>query len=163
MKREWLQIVTNVGVLLGLVAVVYQIEQANQHALAGIADSSYQLNAGNLNQLMGENPAFAVSKAMTDPANMTDSDRVTWDARLQQVMYEAEFYYTMEQVGIYKQPFWHEIVRNMARRNLAYPLGLEWWAKNREWQNPTIQGLIDEALDESPDAALEILRYGTTR
>ena len=160
MKRDWLQVVTNIGVLLGLVAVVYQIEQSNQHALAGIADSSYQLNAANLNQLMGESPAIAVAKAMTAPEELTDSEKVVWDARLQQVLFEAEFYLTMEQVGIYEQPFWHEIVRVMAQKNLDYPLGREWWEDNRAWQSPAIQELIDKELESSRDNALQVLNYG---
>ena len=155
MKRDWLQVLTNFGVIFGLVALVYEIRQSEQHAIANIVDSGFHLTSANLNTIMGENPSVVFAKALTNPDELTIEDKMVLGAHHKQLLFEMELYATMADLGIYEgDDFWHQIVKSIAR-GLAYPKGREFWTEHRDTAQPMIRDLVDEAINENPNALVE--------
>ena len=159
MKRDWLQIATNIGVIIGLGALVYEINQTDQHALANIAESNYHLTSANLNTQMGENPAAVIAKAMSNPIELTLEERLVLNAHYKQVVFEADLHRTMAAVGIYDSDSWQQNVQGIALSNLAYPYAREWWSRNRDRFAPELRELIDAVVKDNPNATLERLDY----
>jgi hypothetical protein len=72
--QSWLQIASNVGLLVGLVLVAVQIKQASDLTRYTLMVSSYQQETDHFDALMGENPAAVVARAKIEPEALTPAD-----------------------------------------------------------------------------------------
>ena len=56
MKRDWLQITTNIGVVVGLILLIYELNQSRDLTRAQVIDSVYGAGVTRNLALLGESP-----------------------------------------------------------------------------------------------------------
>lgn len=124
---RWLSLAANVGVLLGLVLVIVQINQNTQ-----LARSAYK-SEGNIvaNQVwanvMGDRAGDVVEKSVECPAEMTYSDFMALDAYLFTSINMIYREYQLAQEGLYSDADWQATVDLYVHWYLANPFGRAWW------------------------------------
>ncbi len=77
MKTEtmnWVQIVSNFSLLIGMVLVAVQINQSSNSARAQLAHDAWLNSAGELYAVVGENPAATLAKANLSEEELTDEE-----------------------------------------------------------------------------------------
>ena len=98
---NWLQVATNLGVILGLVVLIYEVNQTNKHVAASLVDSSFQMGQAHYLAMLGEAPAEVVAKAHVDKESLSLEQRLVLDAYFQSLFIELEHRAMMGQLGIY--------------------------------------------------------------
>jgi hypothetical protein len=149
MKRDWLQIASNVAIVIGLIVVVFELNQSHQHVRAHLVMQDYTNLLSLQSDLMGENPALAIAKSRTSPGELTDAERIVVDAYLNHQYVRVGSASYMEQLGIFES--WREMVP-LLDYDSTYARG--WWATHSEarraW-NAELDRLINEHLSRLED------------
>jgi len=157
MKRDSFQLITNVGVVLALVVLIYEVNQANLHTRAQLADSSFNMGYSQITSIMGENPSAVIAKAVEEPKSLTLSERVVIDAYHQTIYVDLEHRYVLAQMGIFDDT-WTISAKSYAQQ-LAYPAGRIWWTRKRGTSPPDLRDVIDEAINLSNNFIERIQPY----
>jgi len=71
---QWFQVGANLGILLGLFFVGFQMRQDHQIAIASFQGDAYSSVNAFQASTMGENPARSYAKSITDPSSLTPED-----------------------------------------------------------------------------------------
>jgi hypothetical protein len=159
-KRDWFQILTNIGVILGLTLLAYELEQTRLISQAGFIDASYQISLGNLSALLGENPADAIAKSVVNHDSLTAAEREVVRAHHISTVIELEHAVTMASFGNYGDG-WDRYIPEYVVSALGYPYGREFWNSHRENVTPQLRDIIDAALLADPNGKLKRYRqYG---
>ncbi|NJM35884.1 MAG: hypothetical protein HC850_15665 [Rhodomicrobium sp.] len=146
---QWLGLLANVGVLLGLVLVIVQINQSTQ-----LARAAYR-NEGNVawNQMwasMMDGRLDAVSKSVECPNEMTHDDFLALDAYLFSALNMLYRDYQLAQEGLYTEDDWKRAVELYAHWYLANPMGRAWWDElARSFFPQEFSEHVDETLKRS--------------
>jgi len=82
MKRDWLQLISNAAIIVGLVVVIFELKQSRDIARTHLIKADYVAIQSRLYALMGENAADVVAKAKTAPSELTDGEKIVVDAHL---------------------------------------------------------------------------------
>jgi len=77
---NWLQIIGNLGLIIGLVLVAVQIKQNNDLAKAQLLSDGWLAAMQRQTALFGESPAASVARASFTPDQLTDEDLAVLDA-----------------------------------------------------------------------------------
>lgn len=72
--QSGLQIASNLGLLVGLVLVGIQIQQASDLTRRTLLVASFQSETDHLDALLGDNAAAVVARAETEPESLTPAD-----------------------------------------------------------------------------------------
>lgn len=73
---SWLQVAANIGILVGLLLVWFEINQNSQLTNSALLDSRFQSSIELSQSTFGENMGAAISKSYTDPASLSDEEIV---------------------------------------------------------------------------------------
>lgn len=144
-----LSILANVGVLAGLVFVAIELNQ-NTEQLAlelqwQVTDRMYQNNR----DLLGENPAAILAKAITEPQNLTFEEFQIANAILFNFLNVWEDRYFLYQAGLLEDSEWKSFVIEDIRMTLGYPFAKAWWAGAKQVFEPELVRYVDERLQEA--------------
>ena len=102
MKRDWIQITSSVAIVIGLVVVIYELNQNFLNARAQLTHDDYVNIHAHLYTLMGENPALAIAKARKSPHELTEEDRIVVDAHLfSQYLFFESYEYISQTTGVF--------------------------------------------------------------
>lgn len=101
MQRDWLQVSSNIAILVGLIIVIYELNQNHVHARSQIINDDYINIETHLYTLVGENPAAAIGMARTNPDKLSEQDRIVVDAHLLAQYFQLEAYEYISETGIY--------------------------------------------------------------
>ena len=110
MKRDWLQIGSNVAIVIGLLVVIYELNQNHQHVRAQLLLEDYGNGLAHAGHLLGENPAAAIAVARTDPEKLTEEQKIVVDAHLTYVYRRLS-----------SQSYMHDVVFSPMRGRTPYP------------------------------------------
>jgi hypothetical protein len=153
MNRDWLQICSNLAIVVGLVVVVYELNQNHLHVRAQLVMDDYTNVLGRHSDVMGENPASVIAKARSNPEQLTEEERIVADAHLSYVYVQLGSQSYMTTLGIFE--YWKEIAVPVVNEIYDYPYARAWWKEHRtakrEWAGE-LDALIDQILgydDES--------------
>lgn len=96
----WLTLAANIGVVVGLILVAYQINQEAQLTKVQLfSDATTSMNAFN-QSLMGDNPSAIVAKSIEDPHGLTMAEMQVMDAYLISAMNEIRRLELLRQSGL---------------------------------------------------------------
>jgi hypothetical protein len=147
-KRDWLQITSNIAIVIGLVIVIYELNQNHLHVRAQLLMDDYTNILSHQISKMGENPAIAIAKAKSDRAHLTEEQRIVVNAHLRFVYTRLSSESYMTQIGIFTS--WREVVIAVVQEEYNYEYAREWWVSfrkiERAW-NDQLDSLIDELLE----------------
>ena len=66
-NRDWLQLASNLAIIIGLIVVVFEMKQSHEIARTQLINDDYLSLREHLHTIMGENAADAIAKAKTAP------------------------------------------------------------------------------------------------
>ncbi len=66
MKRDWLQLLTNIAVVIGIGVLIYELNQTHLYNRSQVIAIDYQTLTDINLAMVGDNPAGAFAKSVTD-------------------------------------------------------------------------------------------------
>lgn len=149
--NSWLSLVANMGVLLGLGVVVYELNHSRHLLRAELgADTAVISRDLHLAAATDDSLSLALSKAITAPETLTEHDIVILDAYLKaSIRYLTREHYLIR-VGVFQDdpgPLIKEWVDEYMTSNFA----LAWWAENRGYYQSVAPMIDEEVIQISPD------------
>ncbi len=163
MKKEWFQLFANTGLLIGLIVLIYEVNQSNSFAQSDSASVSAGFAFDRETAVVGENASLVLAKAIDDPDGLSTQELVIIDAYHRQFLMELNNEAYQAELGIVPSD-WKENWGPYIRLHLDYPFGRKWWSLQRQRMiaNPTSVGLvvsvIDRALSEQTNERQEFFR-----
>jgi len=150
----WVGVAANVGVVIGLIALIYELDQ-NRHLLRaqlGTGTIEYQRDLEILK--MGDALSEALSIAIHSPKDLSDQQMIRLEAYLEAYvlkLYREEYLVQME---IFPDDAGY-IIRSAAISAMQNPVARFWWMERRETLLKDPFGLrfvtlMDEALKQTP-------------
>ncbi len=144
MKRDWLQIITNIGVVFGLLLLLYELNQSRDLTRAQVVDSMYETVVIRSLSLIGETPEAAIAKSVFQPDELTESEAVVLSQFYTSLLVSWLRNKDERGAGFFEQAY-AEVVASEAYYLNTEP-GRRWWAVTRPYTDPAIAGVVDEAL-----------------
>lgn len=145
--QRWLTLAANLGVLVGLVLVILEINQNTQ-----LARAAYR-SEGNIvmNQVwatvMGDGIAEVIEKSVVSPKEMTHRDFIAMDAYLFPSINMIYRDYQLAMEGLYTSADWKASVDLYVHWYLANPFGKAWWEEEaREFFPPEFSAYVDQQI-----------------
>ena len=147
--RNWRaigQLVTNIGVILGLLIVVYEIRETRVLTQAQLASDAYALNAGTNAMVAGESLPETLARACFRPKELTEEDAVILHAYFSDLWNAVDRALYVESFG-FDVPIIERLIQGRTTAITATQAGIEWY---RLQQFPNrIRLLADEVADKA--------------
>ena len=151
MKRDWLQIFTNLAVVIGIGILIYEINQNKQLVDAQLSYDTWTMYHGELVAMMGETPERSLAKLLTSPDDLSQEDIIVLDKYLTAQFARWRMLQGLQLTGEFGRD-WTPAVARDSVRFLNSPFGRQWWEQNRVSANPEMRSVIDTALGDPPVA-----------
>ena len=146
----WLQMVGNLGLIIGLVLVAVQIKQNNDLAKAQLLSDGWLASAQWSIAQFGENPAASISRASVAPDQLTDEDLVVLEQVLIAHANMGQRMIALDSAGYgFIEP--DQYASRFAEFVINSPFGMAWWNENRNFFNfgdGVVTDLVDRRLAE---------------
>ena len=144
MKRDWLQIISNAAIIVGLAVVIYELNQNRQHARAQMLQGDYAEILAHQHSLMGENPAEAIALAMSRPEELSDQQKLVVDAHLRIVFIRLDATkFVADATGVIDNEDAMEGVPRALKTYFHYEYARDWWGRERKMPRPWAKELVD--------------------
>ena len=152
MKRDWLQLLTNIAVVIGIGVLIYELNQTHLYNRSQVIAVDYQTLTDINLAMVGDNPAGAFAKSVTDPDQLTLEERFIVDTYLEAFLMEIMYVGHMYSIGVIENPFPDVSPRKgLVRRYLSHRFGRDWWGRNQDRFPESVRSVVDEVLSaESP-------------
>ena len=123
----WLQIFSNIGILIGLVLVGLQMKQNSDLLRIQLLyeESDRYTNAERI--LMGEEPAKVLAKSLTNPTEMTLDERRIVDVYFYTTVEHWFAGYRLNVQGLIEEQDWKHRIRRDAEYIFGNAYGVAWW------------------------------------
>jgi len=122
-----LTIVANIGVILGLIIVAYEVNQNSRLARAALISEGNTASNEMFVPLMGENPSDAIARAYECPETMDFSDFVVVDTYLWTGVSSVYRNYLLAKEGLLTDVEWKLEVDRYAAWYFGSGFPREWW------------------------------------
>ena len=100
--KNWIELLTLVGVFIGLGLVIMQLRQNEELIRFQIATEIRVNQDNNRSVIRGEQLSKTLAKAHTMPEEMTDAELLEFDAHARSILSELHFRRVLAAVGIFK-------------------------------------------------------------
>ncbi len=151
---DWVQVVTGIGVIIGLILVIVEIRQSREIARLQIISSDFSITANERFTMMGENLADVMAKACEDPNEISHSDWLIISSRYAEVLNRIRRGYAYSRNStIYSDFDWQRWTINFQLIFATKP-GQEWWSQ-QTWVEPEIRKIGNEMLEQLDVEQLE--------
>jgi len=140
----WGQIAMNLAVVIGIIALIVELNQTRELASVEIADSAYNSAITRNLTLLGEAPHDAIAKAIFFPDDITPTDAVILDRYYTVLLLSWRALKDERSVGYFGDD-WKAVVAEDAF-NLNSVAGRKWWVVSRPYHDPEIAKVIDQTL-----------------
>ena len=102
----WIQTLSSIGVLVGLVVVILQLRQSEESLTAQLIANQVSTKSELINRTMGENIAESISKLNGKQEKMTDVDLYQLDALFTSLFTEIAISKLYGELGLYSADAW---------------------------------------------------------
>jgi hypothetical protein len=140
---NWLQIMGNLGLIIGLVLVAVQIKQNNDLAKAQLLSDGWLAGIQINLALIGENPAASMAKASAAPDQLTDEDLIVLEGVVIASAILGTRAVSLDAAGFRFIP--PEQYAPVFVADLNSPFGIAWWNENRG--GGPVQGALVDVVD----------------
>ncbi|MCJ7555797.1 MAG: hypothetical protein MUP90_02650 [Gammaproteobacteria bacterium] len=145
---RWLTFGSNVGVLIGIVILIFELRQSS-----AIAEAQFYLDQVNLNEtaelaMLGENPAAVWEKSVFDPKTLSPADVRVMDAYLGSRLYVWSDMLVLEERGFTERGATAENMNASIAFFFGTTFAQTWWKQERETGNwgDRLTAMIDAAM-----------------
>ena len=147
--NNWLQIAANLGILIGLILVGFQMRQNSELLRAELAFMESQRLIDGAQALAGENPSSVFAKHLTNLEDLSLQEQIEIEA----------FYYThfenwrsmhiLASIGILEDE-WKIRIDNDAQWLLGNPYGRARWESAQNFQPQEVVDYVNNLLERKP-------------
>ena len=159
-KYDWLQIIANAGIIIGLVLVGLEIKQNSDLVKAQLLYEESQRFVSYEMAMLGDNPARVWAKAHTEPESLTLEERRIMEAYFWTFTEQARATQMLAEKGLFADENWQSRVANEASFFFGNEYGYAWWqifGKESEYLNPELVRAIDEGLAGEPHYTMDYM------
>ena len=152
---NWLQVGANLGIIVGLILVGFQLKQNSDLLKVQLLYEESQSFINHERQVMGEDAAVAWARALEDPEGLSFAEFRVMDAYLYAMSEQWRASHMLRELGILDDE-WKDRLVEEASYYLGNPFGRAWWnVYRREIQLPAeMIEIVEQELDASPDYTL---------
>ena len=144
MKRDWLNLLSNVAIIIGLLALIYELNQNRQLVRAEVLHAQYGDILAHQFALMGDNAAEAIALAKTRPEKLSDQQRLVVDAHLMAVFVRLDSSkFVADRTGVFDRDLALEGVPRALKTHFNYEYAREWWGRERKMPRPWAEELVE--------------------
>ena len=152
--KEWLQILSNFAILMGLIFVYWEIQQNQALTRIQLSSDAMIMRAERANSLMGESPELVLIKACLQPDELGASDKIVLGQIFQSRLAEAARSRNTaldSDIGISYELAFEQAFRTM----FNYKYGHDYYARLREVLPEDLVEIGDRelALDRTSDCS----------
>ncbi len=149
--NSWITLGANIGILVGLILVGYEIRQNSSLVRAQIVATVFSDEKALAIAQMGEDYPNAFARSVEEPSSVTLEDVVVLQAALEAQFVEFHRNGIMEELGVFTG-LWRRDVYRLSRP-FTTPIGRKYWDY---WYDDKIDWMRDvQAAIESPDLTWE--------
>jgi hypothetical protein len=163
--QNWLQIVGNFGLVVGLILVAVQIKQSTDLAEAQMLNEGWLAQIQRSMDIVGENGSAALARAWTEPETLTPEDVVVLDSLMTSWWFGALRLENLASRGYEVFPL--EAYGNMVPYELGNAFAIAWWNGDHRFSDgaPRARAAIEERLEQLGRLArtANLRRYETLR
>lgn len=146
---NWVQIITGIAVVLGLVAVIWELQQSRSAAIAQLKSDGWSTSAQADMAVAGENPKAVLAKACDDPRSLSNEDlwalQGYYFAQTNIIRRTFDIY---QRTGLYGDEDWTDAARGRFDQVFFSRPGRIWWRTVRETFPKELADLGDSILVE---------------
>lgn len=161
MKRDWFQIISNTAIIIGLLIVIYEVNQSRTLAQSQLIDSWWSKVNDRELAVLGENPGSALVKAALSPDDLSSEDAAVLDVYYRSVVGGwLDLIRTSDVTGIDRN--WHANVQWQARESFTTEPGRRWlkeWAARPLFGDQPLTGAYAQLVEVALEAAAEDVRF----
>ena len=125
--QNWIQLVTSIAVIVGLILVVYELQQARDLAQAQLTMDNYAIQASMLNTMKGESPSKSKATACINPSALTPEDMEVLSAYYQQLLFRTIYINQINKGSGLLDSNWEWIIERNFKIILQTDYGRAWW------------------------------------
>jgi len=151
--NSWLSLIANLGIIVGLVLVVFEIRQNSDLLRLQFINDDLLATAESETPMLGDAPAEVMMKSIYSPEEMTYADYRIFDAYLTRKMELLVRRYRLGQEGILEEDAW-KTVGFAYSWFFGYDLGRLWWkheGRAAYSHIPELVGHVDSIVAELGD------------
>jgi len=123
--NRWITLGANVGILIGLILVVYEIRQNSALVRAQISAAAFSDQKALAIAQMGDDYPNALARSVVDPSSVTLEDVVVLQAALEARFVEFRGNAIMEELGVFTGRWRQDI--SYSSRPFTTPIGRKFW------------------------------------
>jgi len=143
MNKDWRQLLSNLAILFGLVAVVYELNLNRKLGQAELLRAEFSDILAHQFALMGDNAAEAIALARTHPEDLNDQQRLVVDAHLMVLVVRLDSNQLIaNSIGILEPDMALEGLPRAVKAHFNYEYAREWWGRERQMPRPWAKKLI---------------------
>lgn len=142
---NWLQILSNIGVIIGILLVFQQMRQNEQLTRLEIINSYYQ-DYMEYEATLSDAKVQAFAKALQSPNDLTLSDMRHLESTTFVPLNRWINLYRLAKAGLIEDQMWQEQVRTDVGFYFANAYGLAWWHRMADLDNIGNIGMTDYYL-----------------
>ena len=163
--RDWLQIGGLVGVIVGLLLVAYEVQQANKFASAeAMRGVSERFDAIQIESFSSNDIFEIYVKSFERPDELTDAELLRIDSWLTTSVGYWDSRMRMEDLGL-MPPGSAQIFDALYDYMFGSPMSFAWYSRNKGWLHPELAEIVERRMASSPIPSkpplVELLRSGT--
>ena len=145
--NTWLTLAANVGVLVGLILVAFQIRQNTEITRAQVANDWFLADMQLELAMMGENPAASWTKAVYEPDKLTQEDAAILDRYFNYGLVQLQRLQRMNELGL-ADDRWKDRIGYLTW-HLGNGPGRRWWSHFRDGFPAEFAATVDEILEHA--------------
>lgn len=129
--NRWLTLAANVGVMLGLIVLIFELNQGRHLARSELGAHTVEMIGDVRSEFPNEPLRLAWITAIASPQDLTDEDVISLDAHmfnLMGILFREEY---LIQAGLFKDDR-AIIAQAFSNMMLGNSFGRIWWAENRD-------------------------------
>ncbi len=144
---DWVQVITGLAVVIGLVLVVYELRQTRDMVHHDMVNAGIAMRSEQMTSFTGENPAAAWVKGCLDPEKMTPEDVAVLYETISTLHLDAERVLMMEELG-FNEFDNVAFARSYMERFLGFRLGMAEYQLYPENFRDDIRQIVEQILAE---------------
>ncbi len=152
--NSWLTLGANIGILIGLLLVAYQINQATEISLGERQSEGFAVSMDTIAMRLNEELPERMARIMTNSEDITDADLVALDGYLIREYTQALRERSMSILGYANSPASSASVSKWVLSNLSNESALRWWNHHQD------TGLLDTVPELRDQVNTQLLELG---
>ncbi|MDA9109451.1 hypothetical protein N9K05_03365 [Woeseiaceae bacterium] len=149
-STKWFTIATNIGVIVGLISVIFQMVEDRNLLRVTLTNDYYTsyINADTI--FAGENLPEIFEKALLDPKNLSISEMRVMEAQTFSPINRWINLYRMAEADIVDDMFWQSQVDLDTTYYLGSPYGRAWWeVTSPNWSSSFLPDEVRQRIESN--------------